>query len=170
MFAFADAIMPSYTYPMWWESAIGGLIFGWVIGIWTILCRRLIFKKAGLPGRWALIPLYREYLRFKAASMKKRFRICISIPFIRFASSLIFRFIWTATEAWNNLMMIKWIINRILWMLLFWSLIVFIVSYFRISKNFGKWVWFSFGLRFLNAIFIWILAFDQSKYTPIENK
>ena len=43
-------------------------------------------------------------------------------------------------------------------------LIVLIVSFFKIPWKFGKhWAW-GFGLRFLNPIFIGILAFDKSTY------
>lgn len=44
-------------------------------------------------------------------------------------------------------------------------LIVLIISYFKTAENFGKdkeqfWMW----LTFLHPIFLWILAFDKSKY------
>ena len=44
-------------------------------------------------------------------------------------------------------------------------LIAFIVSFFKVAKNFGKSGWFWLGLWFLNPIFIGILAFDKSTYT-----
>ncbi len=72
MFAFADVVMPTYDYPMWWENNTGALIFGWIVAVWTIICRWKIFKKAGLPGRWAIIPGYNIYLRFKAAGRSGR--------------------------------------------------------------------------------------------------
>ena len=40
-----------------------------------------------------------------------------------------------------------------------------IVSYFKIPEKFGKHRAWGFGLRFLNPIFIGILAFDKSTYT-----
>ena len=43
-------------------------------------------------------------------------------------------------------------------------LIAFIVSFFKVPQRFGKhWAWW-FGLRFLNPIFIWILAFGKASY------
>lgn len=43
--------------------------------------------------------------------------------------------------------------------------IALIVSYFKIPEKFGKHRAWGFGLRFLNPIFIGILAFDKSTYT-----
>ena len=42
--------------------------------------------------------------------------------------------------------------------------IAFIVSYFKVPGRFGKHRAWGFGLRFLNPIFIGILAFDKSSY------
>lgn len=41
----------------------------WVFLIRTILCLWKIFKKAWLPGWWAIVPLYNIYLRFQLAGM-----------------------------------------------------------------------------------------------------
>ncbi len=94
---------------------------------YRIVCLWKIFKKAWLPSRWSLIPVYREYLRFKMIWRNGR---------------------WTAT---------------LLCPVMF--AIVLIFTFFKVSERFGKdkeqfWMW----LWFLNPIFLWILAFDKSKY------
>ena len=94
--------------------------------IWTIVCWWKIFEKAWLPGRWALVPFYNIFLRFKISSMSG-WRVC----------SLLFPPLF---------------------------IIVFIVSLFKLAKNFGKSGGFGLWLWFLNPIFLWLLAFDKSKY------
>jgi len=102
------------------------IIFLALVAYW-IVCLWKIFKKAWLPGRWSLIPVYREYLRF--------------------------------TMVWRN--------GRRTASLLCPAMFVFILifSYFKTAEKFGKdkeqfWMW----LWFLHPIFLWILAFDKSKY------
>lgn len=97
------------------------LLAYWIICLWKI------FKKAWLPGRGSLIPVYREYLWFKMIWRNGR---------------------WTAT---------------LLCPVMFTILLIF--SFFKVSEKFGKdkeqfWLW----LWLLNPIFLWILAFDKSKY------
>lgn len=95
--------------------------------LFWIICLRKIFKKAWLPWRGSLIPVYREYLWFKMIWRNGR---------------------WTAT---------------LLSLPMF--IVVLLVSFFKVPEKFGKdkeqfalWLWF------LNPIFLWILAFDKSKY------
>jgi len=97
-----------------------------LIAVWTIICQRRIFKKAGLPGWGAIIPFYNIYLRFKTAGMS-----------------------W-----W-------WVLSLLIAPVF---VIAFIVSLFKIAKNFGRHWTFALGLWFLNPIFIWILAFGKSSY------
>ena len=103
------------------------LIILLAIFAYWILCLWKIFNKAWLHWRGSLIPVYREYLRFKMVWRNGR---------------------WTAT-----------LLNP------FMFAVVLIISFFKASEKFGKdkeqfWMW----LWFLNPIFLWILAFDKSKY------
>ena len=122
--------MPMYEPEMnlfatfWWIFML--IIILAFIAYW-IVCLWKIFNKAWLPGRWSLIPVYREYLRF--------------------------------TMVWRN--------GRRTASLLCPAMFVFILifSYFKTAEKFGKdkeqfWMW----LWFLHPIFLWILAFDKSKY------
>lgn len=102
------------------------IIFLLLLAYW-IVCLRKIFNKAWLHWRWSLIPVYREYLRFKMVWRNGR---------------------WTAS---------------LLCPIMFW--VILIMSYFKTAEKFGKdkeqfWLW----LRRLHPVFLWILAFDKSKY------
>lgn len=39
----------------------------WVLMVWWIVCLWKMFKKAWLPGRWSIIPVYNTVLWFKLA-------------------------------------------------------------------------------------------------------
>ena len=138
---FADVIPePPIWYPMggynpslelwysilraWWILML--IIFLLLLAYW-IVCLRRIFKKAWLHWRWSLIPVYREYLRFKMVWWNGRWTASLLCPFMFF--------------------------------------FILILSYFKTSEKFWKdkeqfWLW----LLFLHPIFLWILAFDNSKY------
>lgn len=92
-----------------------------------IVCLRKIFKKAGLPWRGSLIPVYREYLRFKMVWRNGRWTASIICPFM-FCFVLILSYFKTPEKFWKD------------------------------KEQFGLW------LTFLHPIFLWILAFDKSKY------
>ena len=131
---FADALpMPEYEYytsgldNLWNILWIFMLIIILAFIAYWIVCLRRIFNKAWLPGRWSLIPVYREYLRFKMVWRNWR---------------------WTAS-------------------LLCPAMFIFILifSYFKTAEKFGKdKEQFGMWLMFIHPVFLWILAFDKSKY------
>jgi len=49
-------------------------------------------------------------------------------------------------------------------------IILMIINDFKIAKRFGKPGIFGLGVRWVKIIFIPILAFDKSKYTPLKKK
>ena len=110
-----------------WLFLLPFLLFWLALFVFWIICLRRIFRKAGLHWRGSLIPVYREYLRFKMVWRNGRWTATLVCP-IMFAVILVF-------------------------------------SYFKTAENFGKdkaqfglWLWL------LHPIFLWILAFDKSKY------
>jgi len=55
-----------------------------------------------------------------------------------------------------------WVISMIIPPLF---LIVLFISYFKVSKRFWKWILFGIWMLVLNPIFLWILAFSDTKYS-----
>ena len=92
-----------------------------------IICLRKIFNKAWLHWRGSLIPVYREYLRFKMVWWNGRWTASLLCPFM-FFFILILSYFKTSEKFWKD------------------------------KEQFGLW------LLFLHPIFLWILAFDKSKY------
>ena len=110
-----------------WLFLVPFLLIWLALFVFWIICLRKIFNKAWLHWRWSLIPVYREYLRFKMVWRNGR---------------------WTAS----------------LFCLPMFA-IVLVISYFKAAEKFSKdKEQFGMWLRFLNPIFLWILAFDESKY------
>lgn len=117
-------------------SALAATIFGWlamirillllVLGVFLIIARWRLFKKAGLPGWGIFIPFYNRYLMFKMWGRSGRNFLWILIPPV--------------------------------------FVILMIINYFKIAKNFWKHWTFGLGIRFVKIVFIPILAFDDSKY------
>ena len=127
LYGSTSSIVSNFFYSIFRVWLILWLIIWLLLFIFWIICLRKIFKKAWLPWRWSLIPVYREYLRFKMVWRNGRRTASLLCP-VMFAIILIF-------------------------------------SFFKTSEKFGKdkeqfWFW----LWFLNPIFLWILAFDDSKY------
>jgi hypothetical protein len=49
-------------------------------------------------------------------------------------------------------------------------IILMIINYFRIAVRFQKPAIFGLGILLVKIVFIPILAFDKSKYTPLKKK
>jgi len=152
---------------LWWISTIQ-LIYYWIIWIFSIVCMWIIFKKAGRKWRESIIPVWNIYVLCKIIWKKNRFWIFIwpAIAWLlRIIISFILRAIWGWWELWaaiaNALNWIIWIASMILFVL---AMIFGIMSYFRLSKKFGKSWWFGVWLLFLTPIFLWILAFWKAQY------
>lgn len=127
VYSSSSSMASDFFYSLLRIGLIIWLIIWAALFIFWIICLRRIFRKAWLHWRGSLIPVYREYLRFKMVWRNGRWTATIVCPFM--------------------------------------FLIALIISYFKVSEKFGKdkeqfWMW----LWFLNPIFLWILAFDKSKY------
>lgn len=72
--------------------------------------------------------------------------------------------IWNNTSiAWENIFidLLKWISWLFCWII---PLLAWLELPYWLKRNFWKSNWFYVGLLFLTPIFMWILAFDDSKY------
>lgn len=154
-----------YDYIIYsWGGIFRGVIW-LVLFIWATVCMWKIFKKAGRKWRESLIPIRNIWVLFKISGHKKRFRCTFIICLIWFIVSIIFRFLGP-TRSLPLLDIIKSLINLILGICAaFLPIIAIILLCLWLAKNFGKHRAFWLGLLFLSPIFMWILAFDDSKYS-----
>ena len=69
---------------------------------------------------------------------------------------------------WNTLVLLKIAGKPMWWILLFWvpilGLVLYIFLLSGLSTSFGHGAGFTVGLFFLGLIFLYILAFDSSRY------
>ena len=75
-FSFWFEKFPSLSELFSWEIGI----FSWIAIVWTIICMRNIFEKAGRPWWGSLIPFYNIYLRFKASWMSGWWLLSFILP------------------------------------------------------------------------------------------
>ena len=113
-----------------------------------------IFEKANEKGWKSLIPIYNIYLLYKIFWQKKYFVLLLIISFVCTVPTY---FIYSQ-ELFELLMFIL-MIN-----LLYHQIILSI----RMSRSFGKNIFWSLGIIFLPYLFIIILGFNKSKYIKFE--
>lgn len=146
-----------FGWTSWW-------ILWWVLAIWMIVCMRIVFKKAWRKWRESLIPIRNIWVLFKIA-WKKNWFWFIFWPWIAWFIISICAYI-IGISHWNSLWWtILNAINRVLGVISFIGCILFVIMLFKLAKKFWKSVWFGLWLWLLSPIFLWILAFDNSKYS-----
>lgn len=145
------------SYSTWSSS---WLLFSWIfwlaLFVWAVVCMWIIFKKAGRKWRESLIPIRNARVLFKIAGKTPRFWAFVVLPVLSFVLSIAQAFLPSTISA---------ILGRILWLWAIVCLIATITVRFWLAKNFWKSGWFGLGLLLLSPIFLWILAFDDSKYS-----
>ena len=113
-----------------------------VLASWKIL------KKAGRPGWRALIPFWNVYELF-AVSWKGFYGLLMIVCFF-----VGLQCVWLEYTA---LLILGWI-------LLAAAAVLKLIGLYKLSRAFGHGVGFTFGLVFLNVIFMMILGFGKSVY------
>ena len=113
-----------------------------------------IFEKANEKGWKSLIPVYNIYLLYKIFWKTKYFILLLIISFVCTVPTY---FIYSQ-ELFELLMFI-------LMLNLLYHIIVLSI---RISRSFGKNIFWSLGIIFFPYIFIVILGFNKSKYIKFE--
>lgn len=143
---------------------ISGGIMG--IGIGAIVCIGLIwyaflvvagwkiFGKFGEPGWKAIIPIYNEYIRYKATWNVKMFWIDLVLTVLLVAE--------VNVES-DTAVGMAYII--LCWIALIGLIILKIIKDFNLSRAFGHGTGFAAGLFFLSPIFRLVLGFGGSEYT-----
>ena len=150
-----------YDYIKYSWGGIFWLFIWLILFIWATVCMWKIFKKAGRKWREFLIPIRNIWVLLKISGHKKRFRCFFIIWLIWFIVSLIFQ-----CFSWHFFHVIEDAINLILGICTTVLLIIAVILLcLWLAKKFGKHRAFWLGLLFLSPIFMWILAFDGSKYS-----
>lgn len=111
-----------------------------------------LFKKVGIPGWKALIPVYSEYLMFKIVGMPA------IISTIVYASYTIINAIVKDITKEPNYLVIIFVLISVTYM------IFDIIKAIKLGKVFGKKKGFIVGLILLGPIFEIILGMGKSKY------
>ena len=122
-----------------------------------------LFKKVGIPGWKALIPVYSEYLMFKIVGMKGA--VLLVIPSTAYT---ILDMIFTDYKKLPNYLLISIIVLVVI------MTIIDVIKAVKLGKVFGKGKGFIVGLILLGPIFEIILGMGKSKYIGdykvVENK
>lgn len=125
-----------------------------VLAFLIVLTLWKIFKKADIPWRKALIPIYNIYLLFKIAGKKRLFGYLL-------LASILINFTRPLRENYAEF------IDPIIGLC---SLIISILLHLALAKRFGKSRGFGLGLSFLGIIFYPILAFGSAIYQALPEK
>lgn len=112
-----------------------------------------LFKKVGIPGWKALIPVYSEYLMFKIVGMR-----CAVLLVIPSTAYTIFDMIFSDYKKLPNYIIISVIVLVVI------MTVIDIIKAIKLGKAFGKKKGFIVGLILLGPIFEIILGMGKSKY------
>lgn len=136
-------------------------VIGFVIGfallfyILVAIASWKIFKKAGISGWKALIPIWNAYLLFKLSSSTKYFWYILLSAFIQGFLVALFE--------------VNTIIVNIVEIVTSFAIIYFdYIFSMNLAKSFGKSTKFAIGLFFLPNIFQLILGFGKAEYKKID--
>ena len=123
---------------------IGVIVFiGLIWYVFQVIAGWRIFSKFGEPGWKAIIPIYNEYIRYKAT--------------------------WNVKVFWIDLVLTVLLVAEVYiilsWIALIGLVVLKIMKDFNLSRAFGHGAGFAAGLFFLDPIFKLVLAFGGSEYT-----
>lgn len=127
-----------------------------ILVILMIVAYWKIFSKAGEAGWKAIIPIYNSYIVFKIAWRPLMFGISIILGAL-YVILFTIGFVYEYSPGGSMLL-------AVLPILLIVIAVINIMLLHKLSKAFGHGVGFTFGLIFLNIIFLFILAFGSSQY------
>ena len=161
---------------------VAALVF-FLISLWKL------FVKMGLPGWYALIPVFNLYTVMKYGWSQKAAKTNLILYIIGyilmcggfigfvlgFKNPNIFRSFGnvsyqTLMEIWSHMTTVSLVFLIIAFvgcLLALFSEIMFMVGYVKLAQQFGKQGWFLVGTFFCPVIFIGILAFGKSYYLPL---
>lgn len=127
---------------------------GLVLGLLMIIATWRIFKKAGIGGWKALIPIYEDYTLFKISWKKKYFWLMLLFAFL---GGAVGGFVPYFPDYGMILMIAQCVLVLI-------ALVIALRREFKLAKAFGKGAGFGVGLILLPIIFYPILGFGKAKF------
>lgn len=152
----------------------GVIIVSIIVSIMLVIAGWKIFKKAGEPGWKILIPFCNIYVYLKILNLKNWFWFMLALDVLLLVSCIACKFdlylVMTGdanqVEAYlnsydfgaNPMVIISFVLFTV------YSIILSILSAYRLSKVFGHGIGFTIGNLFLPEIFWLILGFGKSKY------
>lgn len=133
---------------------IGVIVFiGLIWYVFQVVANWRIFGKFGEPGWKAIIPIYNEYIRYKATWNVKMFWIDLVLTVLLVVEVNV----GSDTVIGVVYMILSWIV-------LIGLVILKIMKDFNMSRAFGHGAGFAAGLFFFDPIFKLVLAFGSSEY------
>ncbi len=158
------------------EAAAAGAVLGGMLGtvavigiaaaIIGIIAMWKIFSKAGEKGWKSLIPIYNAYILFKIIGMKPWFWANLIIAVAVGIMLGVFPTIGViTTDASGNITAVN---NPIYYVIttcyLIYTIVLTIMTCYKLSKAFKRGIGTTLGLIFFPYIFMLILAFGSAKY------
>ena len=125
-----------------------------IIGLFMLIGCFKIFEKANEKGWKSLIPVYNIYLLYKIFWKIKYFIVLLIISFVCIIPTC---FIYSQE-----------LFELLIFIVMLNLLYHYIILSIRISRSFGKNIFWSLGIIFFPYIFIIILGFNKSKYIKFE--
>jgi hypothetical protein len=151
-----------------WSSGLENVIVI-ILSLWIIVCNWKIFVKAWEWWWKSIIPVYNMYILCKIVNHKGWFWVIMLLPIIWIIWMIVSLISWVLMNSWSP--MAQWVMNLFNWILWMCSMLAMIATFVfgiliqvYLWKVFWKWPGFCVGLVLLNFVFLWILAFDDSKY------
>ena len=125
------------------------IIFVIMYYVLTVIGKWRVFEKLGEPGWKSLIPLYSDFILYRASWNTTAF-------FAAVAASIVM--VLTNSEDASSAVSL---LSSVCSMIACVNIMHFCI---KLSRSFGHGYLFAFGLFFLNPLFMMILGFGQSRY------
>jgi hypothetical protein len=121
-----------------------------------------ICRKIGIPIIALFIPIYNNYVFYKAFGMKKWF-------WPMFFSSSILAAISSLFEMFKDNDLLGGIVGIVAIVVSIWLCVLFIRYTYNMARAFGKGFIFFLGLMFFPALLYLILAFGKAEYVGVSD-
>ncbi len=149
------------------EYLIGSIIALVVVWILYSIPLQRLFKKAGVSGGLAWIPLYNQWKTYKITWTGWIFWIFIILAIVPYIIILI---AGDVDHTYGDIFAMD--VAVLITLIVIWCLdfILHILSCYKVCRSYSHGVGFTIGLIFLHIIFLYILAFTKSPYLGVGGK